>query len=109
MCHGLVHVRVIDERPGPRRRESRLERVTRGDERRYATSQAAESRRTIVVAVELNAVPVHRRWLAQVIDHHDRDGLSALEDNGRAEARTGARCGLPAGSFLEEEPHRRCG
>src|SRR5688500_11929725 len=100
---------MVDERPRPGWREPRLERVTRGDERRHSAPRPAESRRAVVIAVELDAVPVYRRGLAKLIHHHDGDRLPALEDDGWAEARTCTHRRLTGGSLLEDEPHRRRG
>src|SRR5215211_4373765 len=83
----LVNVRVVDEGPAPRRSESGLERVARRDERRELLIGAREARHSVEVALELDAVPMHRERLADAVHDGDRHGLSARELDARAEAR----------------------
>jgi glutamine synthetase len=56
---------VVDERPGARRRERGDERIAGRDHRREVHASTAPSRDAVVEALQLDAVPVHRRRLGE--------------------------------------------
>ena len=87
----FVGVRMVDERPGARRREPRLERIARRDRRRDAARMPGEAGDAVVVAIELDAVPVHRRRSVQLVHHGDAHRLAALEQDRRAGQQRRAR------------------
>src|SRR5262249_59736670 len=60
----VVPMRVVDERSRPRRCEPRDERLPRLDRWRHLGSRAAPAGHAIVIAVELDAMPVNGRGFA---------------------------------------------
>src|SRR5687768_4429185 len=82
-------MRVINERALAGWSETRLERVGRGNRWREAAVVSAEPGHPVEVAVELDAVPMHCRWLWRAIDHHDRDGLASPKHDWRPAAHHG--------------------
>ena len=97
-CQGVVPVRVIDERASARRRETSREAAACQHRWRDTARRPPEPRHAIVVAVELDPVPVNRGRLAQTVDDLHGDGLSSCEHHDRAGhgAVAEARRGCPA-------------
>jgi len=87
-----VQVGVVDERARARRREPHDERAIRFDQWRQPLTIAAPPVHAVVVAVELDAVPVQGSRFSQAIDHGDLDRVSAPQDDRRAGCGGDTRC-----------------
>src|SRR6202521_4642813 len=79
----VVPVRVINKCAGPRWRHPDQERLPRPDRGRGLFCCSRPAGNSIVVAFQLDAVPVNRRGLLGTIDEFDFHGLPASEHNGR--------------------------
>ncbi len=67
----VVHVGVVDERAGPRRREQRVEGLPGVDHRRCALAVATEPGCPAVITLQLDAVPVDSGRLREPVAHRD--------------------------------------
>ena len=81
----VVPVRVVDERSRPGGRDIRDERFSRLDRRRPVLCGAIPSRDTIVIAVDLDSVPVNGRRVVQLVDDLDFNWLPPRKDDWRAD------------------------
>ena len=90
----VVQVGVVHERAGARRREPHDERLSGSISGATRWPHAAPAVHAVVVAVELDAVPVERRRFSQAIDDGDLDGFPAPQHQRRA----GRRGSDPAAS-----------
>jgi len=100
----VTEVRVVDECAGTRLRQAGDERVTRGDGWCDVVANAAPSRHTVRIALELDAVPVDAGRLSQPVDDSDVSGAAA----GEHQRRTGDlhRVGTRSVARLEDVAHR---
>src|SRR5574341_2329869 len=77
-------MRVIDERPGARRGETHVERLTGLDGGGDLAGLAAPAGHAVVVAFELETVPVNGSLLFELVDQGNDHRLAPGEDNGGA-------------------------
>src|ERR1700738_770880 len=79
----VVPVGVVNKCAGPRWRHPDKERLPRLDRGRGLFCCPRPAGNSIVVAFELNAVPVNRRALLGTLEEFDFDGLPTSEHDGR--------------------------
>src|SRR5690242_15980908 len=74
---------VINESPSARRRETHSETPSRVNAWRYTAALHSPPTHTIVITLQLHAVPVHGGRLMQLIHHCDLHRPIALQDQRR--------------------------
>src|SRR5215471_8597884 len=75
---------VVDECPGARRRHVCHERLAGGNMLHGALRRAAQSRYTVVVALNFNAMPMDGGGLAEFVMHGDGGAFPTRHDQRRA-------------------------